>query len=30
MADYPGVLADVKALMTHPNFLLSNPNRARY
>ena len=29
MADYPGLLADVQALMTHPDFLLSNPNRAR-
>lgn len=29
MADYDGLLDDVKALKTHPDFLLSNPNRAR-
>lgn len=28
-ADYPTLLEDVKALKSHPDFLLSNPNRAR-
>jgi len=29
MADYDGVLDDVKRLKTHPDFTISNPNRAR-
>jgi aminopeptidase N len=29
MADYPNLLDAVKALKTHPDFTLTNPNRAR-